>query len=62
MEELLVTAILSLCSKPTYSGCQDAQDYMVNCAIVGNKEITSDKIKECAKEFKDGKRYEEDKK
>jgi hypothetical protein len=66
MKSLLVATMISLCSTYTPSqvnnGCYEVSDFMVNCAIVSEKEPEPKKIEECKNEFAKGKRYEEKKK
>lgn len=61
--ELLVATMISLCKIYTPSqlneGCQEVSDFMVNCAIVSEKQPETTKIKECKDEFEKGKRYKE---
>ena len=65
MKSLLVVTIMSLCKTYTPSqmneACQDVSDFMVNCAIVSDKQPEPEKIRECENEFKKGKRYQEPK-
>lgn len=65
MGSILVTVMLSLCKTYTPSqlgqGCYEVTDFMVNCAIVSDKEPETKKIEECKNAFKKGKRYEEKK-
>lgn len=63
MKTLLVATMLSLCNTYTPTqvkdGCPEVSDFMVNCAIVSDKEPEPKKIEECKDEFTKGKRYEE---
>lgn len=65
MTNLLVTTMLFLCNIYTPSqvdqGCPDVSNFMVNCAIVSDKQPETKKIEECKNEFTKGKRYEEKK-
>ncbi len=65
MKTLLVATMLSLCKTYTPAqmehGCYDVSDFMVNCAIVSDKEPETKKIKECEDAFTKGKRYEKKK-
>jgi hypothetical protein len=55
--------MISLCKIYTPSqlneGCHEVSDFMVNCAIVSEKQPETTKIKECKDEFEKGKRYKE---
>lgn len=65
MKSLLITTMISLCKTYTPAqmdqGCYEVSDFMVNCAIVSEKEPEPKKIEECKNEFTKGKRYEEKK-